>query len=380
MATSPDPTGKVAEMSQIQASTRVEYLDDHEAKLALIPQVMAVAKSPRFPELDRASLWVALWSMSASDMPETIEEIRTSPYKLHSRGELIKWAFDIPRLLKIFRGGKARDPYGGGLAAMNDNNAGSSRNETGAIILATQALQRDENRCVITNTSFPKVCYIFPFNWKHQKDIASPLIGMRDLWGAIQTHRFLEKVYDNEYWDTFALHTAANMICLNATLREWWHMGFFGLEPMEKPRPSDEPGSTPGSSETQTRKWAVRLRFQWLKKTNIRDLKTVVDFSDDPVLKLQELECPQEIFDAATGQQISIENGHIFTITADSPDALPDYDILLLQWNLLRMWRLGGGADPTIYHLYWPEDDEAESSDSSSTMSGSEVSADDATV
>ncbi|KAK2017564.1 hypothetical protein LZ32DRAFT_688093 [Colletotrichum eremochloae] len=59
-----------------------------------------------------------------------------------------------------------------------------------------------------------------------------------------------------------------------------------------------------------------------------------------------------------TGRQV--ENGQMFTITADSRDEMPDFDILLLQWDLLRMWRLAGGADPAIYPLndYYHDDDD----------------------
>jgi len=67
-----------------------------------------------------------------------------------------------------------------------------------------------------------------------------------------------------------------------------------------------------------------------------------------------------------------VESGQIFTITAEDIDTLPDYDILLLQWDVLRMWRLAGGADPAIYpDNPFDSDDEADVSQATDNVAES---------
>ncbi|KAK1991341.1 hypothetical protein LX36DRAFT_716134 [Colletotrichum falcatum] len=351
MPTSTDLTGKTPEVSQTQAHNRIEYLDNYDVKLALIPQVKAVAD---YLYLDSASFWATLWTLPTSDVQALLDELRQPSKASSLRFELMSFAMNIPIFMRIFRGSHARRPYADVFAAMAASPA-PQRNENEALI----ASQRDDNKCVITDTCDPTVCYVFPLaslEQHHQHAGKLSLYSLTKLWGDDRIIRLMGKLFNTDSGDLTAINTAANMICLDETLREWWNM------------------AVPGGP--QGRRWRIRLRFHWLKKAAIHDLTSVVDFSVDPVPMLQEPdEGPPEILNATTRR--SVESGQAFTVTAGSPRELPDYDILRLQWDLLRMWRLAGGADPATYTLdVWdtwePETqatgDDAESWQSSTTL------------
>ena len=42
----------------------------------------------------------------------------------------------------------------------------------------------------------------------------------------------------------------------------------------------------------------------------------------------------------------AIVNGEVFTVSAKRMEDLPDYDVLMLQWDIIRMASLCGGAEP----------------------------------
>ncbi|KAK2035526.1 hypothetical protein LX32DRAFT_723693 [Colletotrichum zoysiae] len=394
MEAAPDPAGIEAKISWIQAEMRdffedeqahhptaadkatleafltstktciarpgeVEYLDDHDAKLALVSQVGASV-----PGMQGAAFWSALWTMPAGDVGKLLGELRTrsGPEKIRLCDPLERAVKRrLPQLIRIFRGLYERDPYGDGLAAMDDN-AGSERNEIERFI----ALQRDGNKCVIEDIGYPKVCHIFPLasiEQRYQRITKACLDELQSLWGRERALRLADKLFNSGAGQTAVVDTAANMICLGATLRKWWYMGLFALEPMEKPQPLDAAGSAQGAASQQ--RWGIRLRFHWLKRTDIPDLNAAVDFSEDPVPKMQEPEGRCMIFNATTCRPT--ESGQVFTVTADDPDKLPDYDILLLQWDLLRIWRLAGGADPAVCYPFDSDDGGEDSQPTGST-------------
>lgn len=54
---------------------------------------------------------------------------------------------------------------------------------------------------------------------------------------------------------------------------------------------------------------------------------------------------------------IPVETGQVFTTTAKDPKALPSYELLELQWNILQLAAMSGAADvqvhgPPVFFIY----------------------------
>ncbi|KAK1965204.1 hypothetical protein LY78DRAFT_747875 [Colletotrichum sublineola] len=281
------------------------YLDNHHAKMVLIPQVkdlVTATSAANFEELGQAAFWAALWSMSITD-----------------------------------------------IQALNNRNAPKySRNQSEVdSVNPLQALKRDNNKCVITDTANPEACHIFPFaslKQQSQRTLGPDLELMTSLWGNDRVDTLAEKLTMMGTHDTTAVDTMRNMICLSPQLHDWWTRGYFALEPIKSSAKMEHSHTLPLAQEDRH-----------------PTLTPQVNFSQDPVAKLQSLKGEGgglvKTFNATTGRLV--ESGQIFTIAAGSSDDIPDFDILLLQWDLLRMWSLAGGADPAIYPLddYYDDDD-----------------------
>ncbi|GJD04911.1 tat pathway signal sequence [Colletotrichum higginsianum] len=271
------------------------------------------------PELDQAAFWAALWLMPTKDLQELHDNLRpptSERDQARLRRQLVLAVPQIPRLVRIFRG---QDP---------------------------DTLTKDDNNAPKTYNAGDK-------QNRREADL---------LW-----------VYGPN--DNTAIDTVTNMICLSPQLHDWWSRGYFALEPIRfwsEPLPDSTPDKPDRPDRAAKKrkipeKWSIQIRFHWLRKTDVPMLTSKVKFSDDPITMMQEPagEGLVRAFNATTCRQV--ENGQIFTMTADSRDRLPDYDILLLQWDLLRMWRLAGGADPTVYPL---DDDFLDSSDEEVQVTG----------
>ncbi|WQF87800.1 Putative HNH nuclease [Colletotrichum destructivum] len=345
-----------------------DYLDDHGTKLDLVPRVRRnLATAISMPGFDQAALWAALWLMPTENLQELHDNLRQPASKadlMRLQCQLVVGVSQIPKFIRIFRGQDPDTLNEDDSNAPKAYNAGDKRNRGEADL----ALERDSHKCVITDTLHPQVCHIFPFaslKYRYQKVLPICLDGMKKIWGIERVDDLSEKLMIHGPNETAAIDTVTNMICLSPQLHDWWLRGYFALEPI---RLWSEPlhDSTPDRPDRAAKKrkipekWSIQIRFDWLRKIDVPMLTSKVKFSDDPITMMQEPagEGLVRAFNATTCRQV--ENGQIFTMTADSRDRLPDYDILLLQWDLLRMWRLAGGADPTVYPL---DDDFLDSSD-----------------
>ncbi|KAJ0161752.1 hypothetical protein CTA2_5652 [Colletotrichum tanaceti] len=386
-----------------------DYLDDHNTKLDLVPRVRNMAMVSSVPELDEAAFWAALWLMPIEDLQKLHDDFSRSTSEmvlLRLRRQLSVSVTGIPKLVNIFRGKDPDTLTTNDRNAPNAHNAGANWNR-GEVDLAQE---RDKHKCVITDTLHPQVCHIFPFaslKHRYQKPMLLCLDGMINIWGRRRVDILSVKLIVNGPNDTTVINTVSNMICLSPQMHDWWLRGYFALEPIrlwseplsdstpDRPWSEHSPDSAPDRLWSEPlpdctadrpdrpdrpvrpvrpakkrkipKKWSIQMRFHWLRKTDIPLLTSKVNFSADPITMMQEPagEGLLRAFNATTCRQV--ETGQIFTMTADSQDRLPDYEILLLQWDLLRMWRLAGGADPTVYPL---DDEFLDSSDEEAPCDG----------
>ncbi|KAK1980137.1 hypothetical protein LZ30DRAFT_145096 [Colletotrichum cereale] len=331
------------------------YVDDHDTRMDLIPKVHDALKSLNpyadMGEYTQASLWTALWTTPTRDVQNLLDALLDADSSLKVSGQCSNVNGHLPLLVKTFFSGKS--PKDDETVYKRDKSQSDS------------ALARDNNQCIVTGAPFPEVCHIFPFSsLARRTKTRGHLVIMETLWGQDRSKRLFHKLtgsYEHGNPNNVCVvDTAKNMISLSPQLHDWWSRGLFAFEPMGEPEAFDAATPTkvtPTRSNLarnakkvkRTQQWSIRLRFHWLQVTNIGDLKSQVNFSEDPITMLRDWdhECLPQAANLRTWRPV--ENGQVFTITADDYDKLPDYDILLLQWDLVRMRRLAGGADPAIY-------------------------------
>lgn len=130
------------------------------------------------------------------------------------------------------------------------------------------------------------------------------------------------------------------MICLSPLLQRWWRKAYFALEPDEK---------IPNG---------VRVRLRWLKRTafTVKDkLETLAIDPRDCLLWPQE-EGVIAIKDLVSGHPLL--DGTLFDFASDDPQNQVSFDLLQLQWDLLRMAALSGAVEAVEDPSWNPDDDD----------------------
>ncbi|EEY13982.1 predicted protein [Verticillium alfalfae VaMs.102] len=167
-------------------------------------------------------------------------------------------------------------------------------------------IARDEE-CVLTGNQELHVAHIYPFSAASAQQIKSTLTR---LWGADREKAISEKLFPNG--TTMSIDVIGNR----------------------------------GKEEGR---WTIKVVFYWLKHCSVAKTsnmgKNIWASAREVLLQTADiLEAQQpRAFDLRTGAPIL--NGQIFTIKAAMKDHLPDYDILILQWDIARMASLCGAAE-----------------------------------
>ena len=196
--------------------------------------------------------------------------------------------------------------------------------------------KRDGDACVVTGAAGPDICHIFPFAAKHDLQRITTLINsLAGIYSdtAVKRLRHLLAESGSEILDT-----AANKISLNPLLYRWWSKGLIGFEPRERL----------GSG--------VRVKFWWLKTAHKALTDKGVDLAEDPRNALRDPAGVVTIYDFRTPRPILSRT--LIDIVSDDPSLVPNWEILELQWDLIRMCSLCGAGEAP--------DEEEEESDSDS--------------
>ncbi|KAM0625667.1 hypothetical protein ACHAQG_002857 [Verticillium nonalfalfae] len=134
------------------------------------------------------------------------------------------------------------------------------------------------------------------------------------LWGADREKAISEKLFPNG--TTEGIDVIGNVICLSPDMHAAWSRYDFALFPM---RPKEEKAEAMGSNICASAREILLTTAIGIVKQRPR------------------------AFDLRTGAPIL--DGQIFTIKAAMKDHLPDYDILMLQWDIARVASLCGAAE-----------------------------------
>lgn len=205
-----------------------------------------------------------------------------------------------------------------------------------------KAVQRDQNRCILTRCPDPEGCHIYPYCLlkKENANIRS------EFWNTLGTFWSKDQI---ETWKgkLFKSHpdgeTTANVISLRKDIHELWNKGYFALKP------------TSLSNDKKT----LVITFYWQVRVNDEDL----NLQTQPP-STRDLENNGDLDTYLTFRVASafhqIKSGDTFTITTDDlvKRPLPSFELLRLQFFLQRIAGMAGAAEPEDLEE-WGDDDGA---------------------
>ena len=169
----------------------------------------------------------------------------------------------------------------------------------------------------------PEAAHIFPFATSQRKNFTDLHNILRHFWGEEKAETW-HTLYENSEIS----QSLSNYLSLNHQLHFWFEKARFALKPL---------------SQTDT---AITVQFHWLRQTTLQPWNQV-DYSGEALLDLANLRTPATwgfgLAHRASG--VPIQTGQTFVIWAENPEDLPSFDLLELQWNLLRAAAICGAAD-----------------------------------
>ncbi|KAM0358900.1 hypothetical protein ACHAP4_004882 [Fusarium culmorum] len=223
---------------------------------------------------------------------------------------------------------------------------------------AVDCRQRDNFQCVLTATPGGQVAHIVPLAWNNNKGNSQKtfqaMVGAEAFFSEAVVNdvaALIANIYylggSNKVW---------NMFTLNERLYAWWPQGFFGfkclgIKPLDSQNPDDE---TSEDQETE-----VMVQFNWLecRQGKPNDQVTVMGSSNsmEDLAKRQlfheadENPAPdrnERSIIAAGGMDAhtSIISGHVVPIVLPFSDAKKCKLMIDLQWCLIQVAAMSGGA------------------------------------
>ncbi|KAI4149166.1 MAG: hypothetical protein LQ340_004762 [Diploschistes diacapsis] len=201
---------------------------------------------------------------------------------------------------------------------------------------ADKARLRDNSQCIVTGSAIVDTCHIWPFASKNVKWTKRQTL--LDALGAVYASEQLQQWVQKLSPEGEVIDRASNMLTLNPILHRLWGKALIGFEPLER---------IPNG---------ITMRFWWLQRTGMRLSDRNIDITADPATLFHQSNEPGHISMVDFGTCRPICSGDVITVTAQEPADVPDFEILQLQWDLLRMTALTGAAEDA-------EDDEDDDDD-----------------
>ncbi|ROT41865.1 hypothetical protein SODALDRAFT_318674 [Sodiomyces alkalinus F11] len=191
--------------------------------------------------------------------------------------------------------------------------------------------------CVLTGAREPHVAHIYPFGAASARQTKSALKDtLARLWGADRETAISETLFPDG--TTKGIDVIGNVICLSPNMHAAWSRYDFALFPL---RSTDEKEEGP---------WSIQVVFHWLKRRQVQKMSEMAGdmrtSAREVLLRTSRGVMEREPRDIDLRTNAPILDGQIFTINANKKDHLPDYDILMLQWDIARMASLCGAAEP----------------------------------
>ncbi|CAK7275561.1 hypothetical protein SEPCBS57363_006760 [Sporothrix epigloea] len=189
-----------------------------------------------------------------------------------------------------------------------------------------RAKDRDSHKCILTGTDNPESAHIYPFSAGPASGRTKYINMLVNFWGKEKSDAWLRQCCT-----TSVTESAKNLLCLNSQLHFWWGTCRLALRPIRTLDPC-----------------TIKLQLHWLRRARTRPTTPLSGTSDDIRLLCggeDDLETwgPQPVAHRMSG--LPLRTGQIFTIRAENPEDLPSFELLDMQWNLLRVAAMSGAAE-----------------------------------
>lgn len=194
----------------------------------------------------------------------------------------------------------------------------------GILIRVQKAKDRDGNVCLVSGMSDPEAAHIFPFAASQSKRFGYLDALLQCFWGIEQA-----LTWRNLYTNAAITQSVVNHLCLSHQLHFWFDKARFAFKPL---------------FQTDT---TITLQFHWLRRTYLSS-NAIVDTSVETLLDSVGLRTFPATWGSCLAHRASgvpVRTGQTFVVQAKYPGALPSFELLELQWNLLRVAAICGAAD-----------------------------------
>ncbi|TPX14515.1 uncharacterized protein E0L32_005479 [Thyridium curvatum] len=196
---------------------------------------------------------------------------------------------------------------------------------------------RDGYRCIFTGTSDPEAAPIFPFSASSKRMFVNINDTLLRFWGPEKS-----TAWRRAYEDTELTQSAKNGISMNRQLYFWFDQARFALKPLRE---------TPEG---------IIVQWHWLKETFFKPRALI-----EPEETVQQTVRYSGVEDGSWGNSlahrpsgVAIQTGQTFLLPAH--EQMPSWDLLQMQWNLLRVAALCGAAGITDDYYDYEDLDEHE--------------------
>ncbi|KAK4031997.1 hypothetical protein C8A01DRAFT_51106 [Parachaetomium inaequale] len=167
------------------------------------------------------------------------------------------------------------------------------------------------------------VSHIFPFAPRAKRDFGNLNDMLQSFWGAAKC-----MAWQRLYEDASITQSPKNHISMNHQLHVWFDKAKFALKPLRK---------------TQNE---IVIQWHWLRNPILKPKELIGD-NEDILLRAG-------LTDRSWGTNIAhrksgfpIQTGQTFVIRAKDPEDLPSFELLELQWNMLRIAAICGAGEAT---------------------------------
>ncbi|KAK1749340.1 hypothetical protein QBC47DRAFT_395968 [Echria macrotheca] len=190
-----------------------------------------------------------------------------------------------------------------------------------------QVKDRDGHVCVFSGMRDPQAAHIFPFATSEKKKFAALNELLTALWGPEKS-----MAWRRNFEDAGITQSAKNGISMNHQIRFWFDNARFALKPLRE---------TPEG---------IVVQWHWLKKSILKPL-TYISLDDNNNNNILH---QAGVMDQSWGNNLAhresgvrIQTGQTFLLRADEAEDKPSWDLLQMQWDLLRVAAICGAADVT---------------------------------
>lgn len=168
--------------------------------------------------------------------------------------------------------------------------------------------------------------------------------ALPSIWPCKRAQRLCRRLLFNDIKEP-GLNYLGNMICLSPAMHGALRRGDLALRPNHP------------LQDTYSGNWVIDLTVYWM--TPDASERYRVGQSKSTSTARQPVDCRKgQIQAAGENQPYPVMSGEIISISAGACEDLPDYEILLLQWDIMRFASLCGGAMSKEHDGKGEEDEE----------------------